>query len=109
MIASTHAPATSQRALDLLLSGVKLQYCLIYLDDVIIFSPDEKTHIQHVDYVLTLLREAGVTLKFKKTRFFQKNVEYLGHLIRLNRLEIAMKRIEAFKVTKYRENQTQMR
>ena len=34
----TNAPTTFQRALDIILSGAKWQYCLIYLDDVIIFS-----------------------------------------------------------------------
>jgi len=33
-----NAPATFQRALDIILSGVKWQSCLVYLDDVIIYS-----------------------------------------------------------------------
>ncbi len=48
----THAPATFQRALDILLSGVKWQFCLVYLDDVIIYSNSEREHIDHVDQVL---------------------------------------------------------
>jgi len=34
----TNAPASFQRALDIILSGLKWQICLVYLDDVIIFS-----------------------------------------------------------------------
>jgi len=34
----TNAPASFQRALDIILLGLKWQICLVYLDDVIIFS-----------------------------------------------------------------------
>jgi len=61
-----NAPATFQRALDIILSGVKWQSCLIYLDDVIVYSKTDEEHIGHVDHVLRLLREAGVTLRLPK-------------------------------------------
>ena len=77
----TNAPATFQRALDIILAGVKLQSCLIYLDDVIVYSKTEEEHIGHVDHVLRLLREAGVTLRLPKCRFFRTTVEYLEHEI----------------------------
>jgi len=56
----TNAPATLQRALDIILSGVQWHSCLIYLDDVIVYSKTEEEHIGHVDHVLRLLREARV-------------------------------------------------
>ena len=65
-----NAPATFQRALDIILSGLRWQTCLIYLDDVIVFSKDTNEHVAHVDKVLTLLRSAGVSLKLKKCEFF---------------------------------------
>jgi len=51
----TNAPATFQRALDIILSEVKWQSCLIYLDDVIVYSKTEKEHVGHDDRVLRLL------------------------------------------------------
>ena len=51
-----NAPATFQHALDILLFGVKWQYFLIYLDDVINFSNDEENHLKNVDTVLSLLK-----------------------------------------------------
>ena len=105
----TNAPATFQRALDILLSGVKWQYCLVYLDDVIIFSNDEETHLQHVDTILTLLQNAGITLKFSKPEFFRSSVDYLGHKITQGRLEVNMKRKNALRKAKYPCTQTQIR
>ena len=75
-----NAPATFQRAIDIILSSVRWQTCLIYLD-VIVFSRDEAEHLHHGDQVLSLLREPGVTLKLTKWHFFEKKVDYLGHVV----------------------------
>ncbi len=81
------APASFQRALDMILTQFKWKTCLVYLDDVIIFSNSVEEHIKHVDEILTALGQAGVTLKIAKCRFFTKKVEYLGHFIRPGTLE----------------------
>jgi len=90
-----NAPATFQRALDIILSGVRWQSCLIYLDDVIVFSTSVEEHLVHVNQVLTLLREAGVTLKLSKCRFFQPRVDYLGHVITPGKLHVATENTKA--------------
>ena len=54
-----NAPATFPRTLDISLSGFQWQTCLIYLDDVIVFSKEAETHLRHVDEVLQLLRLAN--------------------------------------------------
>ena len=55
-----NAPATFQRAIDIILSGVKWKTCLVYLDDVIVFSKSKKDHLAHVAEALTLLDNAGL-------------------------------------------------
>jgi len=77
----TNAPATFQRAIDMILSGVKWKTCLVYLDDVIVFSRTVEEHITHLDEVFGLLSRAGVSLKASKCFFFQEEVEYLGHIV----------------------------
>ena len=66
------APVSFQRALDMILTQFKWKTCLVYLDDVIIFSNSVEEHIQHVDEILFALSEAGVTLKISKCRFFTR-------------------------------------
>jgi len=56
-----NAPATFQRAMDMILAGVKWHICLVYLDVVIVFSRFRKEHLHHLDEVLTRLGKAGVT------------------------------------------------
>ena len=84
-----NAPAIFQRALDIILSGVRWKTCLVYIEDVVIFSKTEKEHFAQVRHVLTLLEEAGVKLKLKKCFFFHQRVEYLGHVITPGRLSVA--------------------
>ena len=104
-----NAPATFQRALDIILSGVRWQTCLIYLDDVIVFSHSHEQHIKDVNQVLTLLGEAGVSLKLKKCEFFQPKVNYLGHVVMPGKLAIASERTSGFAKAAFPRDKTQMR
>ncbi len=77
-----NAPATFQRAVDIILAGIKWKHCLVYLDDVIVFSQSREVHLDHLDEVLGLLGRAEVSLKLAKCDFLQESVDYLGHVIR---------------------------
>ena len=78
----TNAPATFQRALDTVLTRFKWKTCLVYIDDIIIYSKSVDEHIFHVYEIFTTLKEAGITLKMKKCMFFSDKVEYIGQIIR---------------------------
>lgn len=77
----TNAPATFQRALDMLLAGLKWKTCLVYLDDIIVFSSSAHEHVGHLREVLSLLAQSGISLKASKCHLFQEEVEYLGHIV----------------------------
>ena len=104
-----NAPATFQRAIDIILSRVKWQYALVYLDDVIIYSKSFEEHIVHVRTVLTLLSKAGISLKLKKCEFFRPSVSYLGHTVRPGKLEVASKTCNAVRQAKPPQTQTELR
>jgi len=72
-----NAPSSFQRALDIILSGLRWKTCLVYLDDVIVFSRTVDDHIRHLRDVLLLLEKAGVSLKPSKCHLLQQEVEYL--------------------------------
>ena len=76
-----NAPATYQRLMNLLLAGLTWQSCLVYIDDIIIFSADFATHRRDLEEVLQRLIRAGFLLKGKKCRFAVDRVEYLGHIV----------------------------
>jgi len=105
----TNAPATFQRALDIILFGVKWQSCLIYLDDVIVYSKTEEEYVSHFDRVLRLLRDAGVTLRLPKCRFFRKTVENLRHEIKPGRLGVMDAHTSALREARFPTTRTQVR
>jgi len=87
------APATFQRAIDMILGGLKWKSCLVYLDDIIFFSQSAGEHVEHLREVFTALRGAGVSLKAKKCHLFQKEVEYLGPIVGQGELKVQDKNI----------------
>jgi len=93
----------------MLLAGVKWQYVLVYLDDIIVFSHDAETHLSHLDKVFTLLGNTGVTLKAKKCHLFSIEVEYLGHLVRSGSISVNEKILKAIRKAQFPKTQTQLR
>ena len=91
----TNAPATFQRAPDILLSQYKWRSCLVYMDDVTIFSRCLDSHVSHFEQVLSSLSCAGGTLKLKKCEFFTKEVRYLGRVIQSGSFSIEKSRTVA--------------
>jgi Reverse transcriptase (RNA-dependent DNA polymerase) len=63
------APATCQRAIDIVLSSVRFQFALMYLNEIVIYSPTFEQHLEDLSKVLKLLRDAGVFLKRAKCSF----------------------------------------
>lgn len=59
---------------------------------IITFSGDIEKRVHHVHKILTTLGEAWVTVNHKKCRLFSDSVDYLGHMIKLSRLEIDQSR-----------------
>ena len=75
------APQTYECLMELTLSGLQWSLCLIYLDDVIVFSHDFDEHIDRLDKVLTQTGAAGLKLKPNKCVFFAPKVSFLGHIV----------------------------
>ena len=77
----TNAPATFQRLMEYALAGLVGDQCLIYLDDIIIFSSTFNEHLKRLACVFDRLRAAGLKLKAKKCLLIQEQVTYLVHII----------------------------
>ena len=74
-----NAPPTFQRLMLNRLGELNLTYCLIYLDDVIIFSRTEEEHLERMHVVFNRLREHGLKLKPSKCKVFRTEINYLAH------------------------------
>ncbi|GFV81606.1 retrovirus-related Pol polyprotein from transposon 297 [Trichonephila clavipes] len=76
-----NAPATFERLMETVLKGLTFEACLIYPDDVIIGGRTFEEHLQNIRKVLSKLSDANLKLNPSKCKFFQKEVNYLGHII----------------------------
>ena len=69
----TNAPATFQRLMESCLGELHLEWCIIYLDDIIIFSKNPDDHLTGLEGVFERLAKAGLKLKPSKCEFFRSN------------------------------------
>ena len=76
-----NAPATFQTAMHALLYKWLDDFVIVYLDDILIYSPTIKKHIEHVQLVLKALHKDKWICKLSKCDFATRRVEYLGHII----------------------------
>ena len=77
----TNAPATFQRLMERCVGDLNLKTCLVYLDDIIIFSSTFEEHLERLESVLARLQYHGLKLKPSKCQLFRTSVKYLGHVI----------------------------
>ena len=92
-----NAGATFQRLMDIVLSGLHFQVCVIYLDDIIVFSGTAEQHLDRVVVVLDRLRATGLKLKPEKCVLFQKSVSFLGHVISERGISTDPEKVKAVK------------
>eukprot|EP00794_Sanderia_malayensis_P000990 gene990-303_t len=61
--------------------GLRDNLCVPYLDDLIVFSPDFNSHLNHLKQVFQRMHDHGIKLKPKKCDKFENEVNYLGHVV----------------------------
>ena len=77
----TNAPATFQRLMESCLGELHLNWYIIYLDDIIVFSRTPEEHVHRPRSVFEKLKAASLKLKPSKCDFFKKEIKYLGHVV----------------------------
>ena len=92
---ATNAPATFQRLMHDCLGELNMNWCIVYLDDIIIFSDTKEEHLKILEAVFQKLCAAGLKLKPSKCFFFREEIEYLGHVVSGKGISTNPKKIEA--------------
>jgi len=90
-----NAGATFQRLMDIVMSGLNMSVCLVYLDDIICYSVSIDQHLEHLATILQRQRSAGLKLKPEKCSLFQKEVSFLGHVISVKGIGTDPKKTDA--------------
>ena len=95
-----NAPGEFQRFMEHCLDGLRDDVCILYIDDIIVFSQTFEDHVDHIRRVLRRLREHGVKLKPKKCRLFKREVNYLGQIVSAAGYRLDHSNVEAARTLK---------
>jgi hypothetical protein len=76
-----NAPSTFQCVMNLVLSSCLRKSVLVFMDDILVYSPSISEHVQHLTAVLELLKQHELYVKESKCSFACTSLEYLGHII----------------------------
>jgi hypothetical protein len=90
-----NALAEFQRVMDKILVGLHFVRC--YIDDIVIYSDTVEEHEQHLKEVFERLVAHGLKLHPGKCKFFQQQIEYLGHTIYPSGLGVQQTKVEAIR------------
>ena len=78
---AANTPATFQRLMENCLGSLNLTWCVVYLDDIIVYGKDPEDLLLRLGGVFEKLRKAGLKLKPSKCNFFKEEIEFLGHVV----------------------------
>ena len=77
----TNAPTTFRRLMDDVLRPFTNYFVVVYLDDVLIFNITWEEHMQHIQQVLSTLRQHKLYANLEKCSFGMNAVQYLGYIV----------------------------
>ena len=68
---------------------------MAYLNNIIIYSNSEEEHFQYVEWVLQRLVDKKMLVAIKKYKFYTTKTKFYKFIIKLGKLSMDLKKIEA--------------
>ncbi|GKA79365.1 putative reverse transcriptase domain-containing protein [Tanacetum coccineum] len=93
----TNAPAVFMDLMNRVCKPYIDKFVIVFIDDIIIYSRDEKQHEEHLKTILELLKKEDLYAKFSKCEFRIHTVKFLGHVIDSMAIHVDPTKIEAVK------------
>ena len=76
-----NAPATFQGMMNEILAPYRHKCCVVYLDDIVVYSNSAEEHRKHLDEILTALEKHQLIAKPKKSIVGAAEIEFCGHIV----------------------------
>uniref|UniRef100_A0A0A9D2Z3 Integrase catalytic domain-containing protein n=1 Tax=Arundo donax TaxID=35708 RepID=A0A0A9D2Z3_ARUDO len=89
------APPTFQGGMNQMLEPMLRKFVLVFMDDILVYSPTLEDHMQHVAQVLAILQAHRFQVKKSKCSFAQQRLAYLGHVISAQGVVTDLEKIKA--------------
>lgn len=91
----TNAPASFQSLMNHVFHQQLCKSVLVFFDDILVYSPSWSAHLLHLEEVLQLLRQHCLFAKLSKCSFGLTKVDYLGHTVSGNGVEMDQSKVQA--------------
>ena len=91
----TNAPAAFMDLMNRIFRPYLDQFVIVFVDDILIYSPDEAAHEEHLRTVLGLLREHELYANLGKCEFWLAEVKFLGHVVSADGVLVDPAKIDA--------------
>ena len=92
---ASNAPATFQRLMENCLGDLNLRWCVVYLDDIIVYGKTPEELLARLGGVFEKLRKAGLKLKPSKCNFFKEQINFLGHIVSKEGISTCPQKVQA--------------
>nr|GEV15777.1 putative reverse transcriptase domain-containing protein [Tanacetum cinerariifolium] len=93
----TNAPAVFMDLMNRVCEPYLDKFAIVFIDDILIYSKDEKEHEEHLKTILELLKKEELYAKFSKCEFWIPKVQFLGHVIDSQGIHVDPAKIESVK------------
>jgi hypothetical protein len=71
------------------------KFCVVYLDDVLMYSKTADEHLEHIRLVLRELQRHQLHIKLSKCYFGRSSVNFLGHVVEAGQIRMDPDKVEA--------------
>nr|GEZ68124.1 putative reverse transcriptase domain-containing protein [Tanacetum cinerariifolium] len=93
----TNTPAVFMDLMNWLCKPYLDKFVIVFIDDILIYSKDEKEHEEHLKAILELLKKEELYAKFSMCEFWNPKVQFLGHVIDSQGIHVDPAKIESVK------------
>ena len=77
----TNAPASFQALINNTLRPYLDDFCVAYLDNILIYSKNQEDHDKHIKFILDQLQKHYLCIDLEKSEFDKDEIKFLGHII----------------------------
>nr|GEX06512.1 putative reverse transcriptase domain-containing protein [Tanacetum cinerariifolium] len=93
----TNAPTVFMDLMNRVCKPYLDKFVIIFIDDILIYSKDEKEHEEHLRHILELLKKEELYAKFSKYEFWIPKVQFIDHVIDKQGIHVDPVEIESVK------------